>query len=345
MGAKVGLRRWVLLAFVGSLAALAPSARGEGPVASKLDTSEARDYVGNWTLTIDMQGRKINLGLKVVDLSGKVGATIDSEQMPEPTAIEDISIDERGHMLLKYPMKFGQQEFKITVNAEVAAAGLEGKFVEDSGLFNAPFTAAVANADPENRETRSRNRRGAANSVRVRFGDDKVNVNFHPLAISSEDYKRLQNTAVGEVFKFVGGRATKLMTDVNMKFAQAVVKKENVAPNYPGVYSLWMRKSADGWDLVFNNEADIWGTMHNAAADAAAVTLEMGAAATASDAFKVEIEETANGGVLRFIWGDKQWSAPFEVEGFVRKADAPAAPAATPAAPVPAAASGEKKGD
>ncbi len=339
MSAKADLCKWVLIAIAGISFAFAPVARGEEPVATKLDSSEARDYLGSWTVTLDMMGRKINFGLKVVDLSGKVGATIDSEQLPEPTAIDDISIDERGHMLLKYPMKFGQQEFKITVNAEVAAEGLEGTFVEDSGLFSAPFTAAVATGDDaEIRETRSRNRRNAANSARLRFGDDKVNVNFHPLPTSSEDYKRLNETKVGEVFEFVGGRATKLMTDVNMKFAQAVVKKENAAPNYPGVYSLWMRKTADGWELVFNNEADIWGTMHSAEADAAAVKLENGKAETASDTFKVSLDETPNGGVLRLVWGDTQWSAPFEVEGFVRPpAPAPAAAPATPAASAPVA--------
>ncbi len=314
------------------------SVGAEAPVPSKLDSSEARDFMGKWTVTIDMMGRKSNFGLTVVDLEGKVGATIDSEQLPEPSAIEDISIDERGHMLMKYPMKFGQQEFKITITAEVAAAGLEGTFVEDSGLFSAPFTAALATGDDaEIRETRSRNRRNASNSARLRFGEEKVNINFHPLATGSEDYKRLQEIKDGEVFEFVGGRATKLMTDVDMKFAQAVVKKENAAPDYPGVYSLWLRKTGDGWDLLFNNESDVWGTMHNPDADAATVKLEAGSAAEASETFKVELEQTTNGGVLRLVWGDKQWSAPFEVEGFV------AAPAAAPAsAPAAASAPAEK---
>lgn len=348
MSRQIRGQAWVILALAGLALAFAPTARAEEAVASKLDSSEARDFLGKWTVTLDMMNRKINFGLHIVDLAGKVGATIDSEQSPEPTAIDDIAIDERGHMVLKYPMKFGQQEFKITVNAEAAAAGLEGKFVEDSGLFSAPFTAALATGDDaEIRETRSRNRRNASNSARLRFGEEKVNVNFHPLPVNSEDHKRLEATKAGEVFEFVGGRATKLMTDVNMKFAQAVVKKENAAPNYPGVYSLWLRKTADGWELVFNNEADIWGTMHSAEADAAAVKLESGKAETASETFKVALDETPNGGVVRLVWGDQQWSAPFEVEGFVRPpAPAPAAAAAAPVAPATAAPAGPaKKGD
>ncbi len=341
MYARIQGWKWIVLGVAALGAAWMPAARAEAPVPSKLDTSEARDFLGKWIVAIDMMGRKMDLGLTAVDLEGKLGATIDSEQMPEPLAIDDISIDERGRLVLKYPMKFGQQEFKVTVTAEVAAEGLEGTFAEDSGLFSAPFTAALATGDDaEIRETRSRNRRNASNSVRLRFGEDRVNINFHPLAASSEDYKRLQAIKDGEVFEFVGGRATKLMTDVNMKFAQAVVKKENAAPNYPGVYSLWMRKTAEGWDLIFNNESDVWGTMHNPDADAATIKIESGAATAASDTFKVELEQTTNGGVLRLVWGDKQWSAPFEVEGFVAPPAAPpaAAPAAAPTAPAAAAA-------
>jgi hypothetical protein len=322
----------VVMSTVVIAAGVMPGVSAEDAVPTKLDASEARDFINNWAVTIDMMGRPMNFNMNVVNLEGKVGATIDSPQLPEPSAIDDISIDERGHMVLKYPMKFGQQEFRITVTAEASAEGIEGTFAEDSGLFSAPFTAVPAGGDDaEIRETRSRNRRMAANSARLRFGEEKVNINFHPLTTTTEDYKRLQEIKEGEVFEFVGGRATKLMTDVDMKFAQAVVKKENVAPDYPGVYSVWMRKTADGWTLIFNSEADVWGTMHNPETDAAEVALEAGKPAEPAETFKVELEQTENGGIVRIVWGDMQWAAPFEVEGFVGKTAAPAESA--PAAP------------
>lgn len=310
--------QWLAVSVVAIAAAIAPGVTAEEAVPTKLDTSEARDFLNNWAVTIDMMGRQMNFNMNVVNLEGKVGATIDSEQLPEPTAIDDISIDDRGNMVLKYPLKFGQQEFRVTVTATPNAEGLEGTFAEDSGLFSAPFTAiAAAGEDAEIRETRSRNRRMAANSARLRFGEERMSINFHPLTTTTEDYKRLQEVQEGEVFEFVGGRATKLMTDVDMKFAQAVVKKENVAPDYPGVYSMWMRKTADGWNLIFNEEADVWGTMHNPEADAAEVALEAGKAAEPADTFKVELEQTSNGGIVRILWGEMQWTAPFEVEGFL----------------------------
>lgn len=325
--------RWMLGVFA-ALAVWTPLTRAEEAVPSKLDSSEARDYMGNWKVSMDMNGRQIEFMLHVVDLAGKVGATIDSAQAPEPVAVEDISIDERGHIVLKYLAKFGQQEFKMTVTAEVAPEGLEGMFIEDSGLFKAPFKAVSAQGDDaEIRESRSRSRRAAANSARLRFGEDKVNVNFSPLTTGSEDFKRLEAIKDGEVFEYVGGRATKLMTDVDLKFAQAVVKKENAAPDYPGVYSLWLRKSGEGWELIFNNEADVWGTMYNSDADAATVKLEAGKSAEPSETLKVALEQTEHGGVMRIIWGDRQWSAPFEVEGFTAQpaATTAAAPAQAPA--------------
>jgi hypothetical protein len=304
----------VAIALIGLVVLPVSIVSAEEPIRTSLDSSGARNFMGSWNLAIDFNGRPMEFGLKVVDLEGKVGATIDSQQQPEPTAIEDISVDDRGQLVLKYPLAFGQQSFKITLTAGLVPDGLEGTIVEESGLFEAPFIGKASEDDPEAGQQRRRNRRMAANQARLRFGSESVQINFHPLALESEDHKRLTEIKDGEVFEFVGGRATKLLTDVNMKFADAVIQKENAAPNYPGVYSLWLKRSADGWRLVFNEEADIWGTMYNEAATKSEIALTTGAAAEPSNTFKVLLEEKENGGVLKFVWGDQEWSAPFDVE-------------------------------
>lgn len=316
MGAHVGLRKPLLFTLLALGLALSPAISAEEPFPTSLDSSEARDFIGDWALAVDMQGREINFTLKVVDLEGKVGATIDSARQPEPLAIENIEIDERGHLVLQYPMQFGQQSFDMTVVAELVPEGLEGTIDEASGLFSARFTGKEAVDDPEAREARRRSRRMAANMSRLRLGDDTLRVNFHPLKVGSEDHARLEKLEEGDVFEYVAGRATKLFTDVDMQFTQAVVETENAAPNYPGVYSLWLRKTADGWNLVFNEEADVWGTMYNPETTVAEVPLELGTASEPSDTFKIDLEETATGGLLKITWGDQQWTAPFEVEGF-----------------------------
>ncbi len=306
------------------LLAVPIAATAEEPIRTSLDSSGARSFMGPWTLSIDFNGRAMEFNLNVVDLEGKVGATIDSTQQPEPLAIEEIAIDERGQLVLKYPLQFGQQSFRITLTASAVPDGLEGTLKEESGLFEAAFTGAPKVDDPEGQQQQRRNRRMAQNQARLRFGSENVQINFHPLTLDSEDHKRLAAIKDGEVFEFVGGRATKLLTDVNMKFAEALVATENAAPDYPGVYSLWLKRAGDGWRLVFNEEADIWGTMHNAEADKAEIALTAGTAAEPSDTFKVLLVEAENGGVLKLVWGEQEWSAPFQVEAAPAKSAAAA---------------------
>ena len=117
---------------------------------------------------------------------------------------------------------------------------------------------------------------------------------------------------LGAVFEYPGARCMKLFTDLDLAFGETKVAAENIAPDYPGVYGLWLKKAGDGWRLVFNEEGDVWGTMHDPAKDVVEVPLE-----TAKlDAPKEELEVTltAEGdkaGVLRIAWGDTAWSAKF----------------------------------
>lgn len=319
MNSKLAFMKAMLLL---GLLAISVSTTAEEPIRTSLDSSGARNFMGPWTLSMEFNGRSMEFNLNVVDLEGKVGATIDSAQQPEPLAIEEITIDERGQLVLKYPLQFGQQSFRITLTAAAVPNGLEGTLKEESGLFEAAFTGVPKVNDPEGQQQQRRNRRMAQNQARLRFGRDNVQINFHPLTLGSEDYKRLEAVKDGEVFEFVGGRATKLFTDVNMKFAEATIATENAAPDYPGVYSLWLKRAGDGWRLVFNEEADIWGTMHNAEADKAEIALTAGTAAEPSDTFKVVLVEAENGGVLKLVWGDREWSAPFQVEAPAAKSAA-----------------------
>ncbi len=305
----------IAIAMLGLVLVPACPTSAEDPIRTSLDSSGARNFMGKWTLSIDFNGRSMETNLNVVDLEGKVGATIDSPQQPEPSAIEDITINERGQMVMKYPLTFGQQSFKITLTAGLVPDGLEGTLVEESGLFEAAFVGKTAvGGDPEGEQQSRRNRRMAANQARLRFGSESVLISFHPLKLDSEDHKRLAEVKDGEVFEFVGGRATKLMTDVNMKFAEVLIETENAAPDYPGVYSLWLKRAPDGWRLVFNEEADIWGTMYNEAATKTEIKLAAGTAAEPSETFKVILEEKESGGVLKLVWGDQEWSAPFDVD-------------------------------
>jgi hypothetical protein len=307
----------------------APAAEPEAPAIAptELDTSEASEYLGFWNLVMDFQGNPVDMQLNVVDVGGKVGATIDGERMPEPAVVPAASVGEDG-LTLTYDMDFGGNAFTINVTGKLVDGKMEGTFAEKSGLFTANFTGEKGEAPVVARaeggrgegEEGGRRRRGGGPSAKLTIDGKDITITFAELkveseeGVESEDYETLVNLEDGALFKFVGGRATKLRTDHSLKFGDTVVKKENAAPNYPGVYSLWLKKvSGDTWHLVFNEDADIWGTQHVPARDAAEVPLTMSKASEPSGSFRVALEEQGEGGALKVMFGDMVWTADFTV--------------------------------
>ena len=90
---------------------------------------------------------------------------------------------------------------------------------------------------------------------------------------------------------------------------------ENVTQDYPGVYSLWLQKEADGWLLLFNDKADVWGHQYDPETDSAAVPVEFRSdASPEAESFTVELTETDGGGSLRIAWGPYVWTTDFSPE-------------------------------
>lgn len=322
MGTK-SLVKILTIVAVALMVGVAPQVVAEDPLATSVGTSLARNFVGEWVISMDMGGRTITFDLVLKDVDGKLGGTLDTERQPEPRAIDEMELTDEGNLIMDYEMSFGSQSFKIKIDAALVEAGLEGTIAESSGLFEGKFTAVPKQVDPEAEGQRRRNRRGAANMTRLRLdGGENLRITFSALKSDSEDHERLEELGKSEVFSFVGGRATKLFTDVDMVFTDATVKTENAAPNYPGVYSLWLKKTADGWNLVFNEEADIWGTMHNAEADAVEIGLVYSKLDEPAATFKVVLKKTDAGGQVIITWGEDQWTADFTAEVGTKTASA-----------------------
>ena len=75
----------------------------------------------------------------------------------------------------------------------------------------------------------------------------------------------------------------------------------------------WLRRVDAGWRLIFNVDADIWGTQRRAELDVAEVPLLIEQPLALENLFKIELAEATDGGVLRMVWGQYQWTVPFEV--------------------------------
>ena len=122
--------------------------------------------------------------------------------------------------------------------------------------------AAAARATPRCRGRRSS--WGVANSAS----------STTPWPPPSDDYPQLQKVKAGEVLRLTRSAAWKLRTEVDLIVGGELrLDTENVAANYPGVYSLWLKKTTNGWNLLANSEPDIWATMHNPDADVGEIAL------------------------------------------------------------------------
>lgn len=304
------------------LLALAPTGAA---TAQPLSPADVADYLGTWTLAADIQGNPVQLTLEIADVSGSVRAALSTAMSPEPELMDQITKTDAG-LDLAYNANFGGGSMRVHVKAALADGRLTGTFGDEQGLFSAPFTgeraaepagiveAALQGGGDSARPQQRRGRRGLGSAqAQLALGDKNVRVLFGELKLGSPDHESFLETGDGEVFEYPGSRVMKLFTDLDLHFGDTRVATENIAPSYPGVYALWLKRTADGWRLVFNEEGDVWGTMHDPAKDVAEVPLEVATLDAPKEQLEVTLaEEGESGGILRIAWGDTSWSARFQ---------------------------------
>lgn len=205
--------------------------------------------------------------------------------------------------------------FLLVCTALVAPAQVPESAAAGQGDARAGSSAQSQPDASQTGDTDSRQRRGTRRSARLRPGrtsvtllDQKISITFGPLKVSGQDYAHLESLTAGDVVPFVESFAIKLLTDADLDFGGTVVKAHNVSPDYPGVYSLWLKKVAGGWSLVFNREADVWGTMHDPEADTAEVPLQFATPAEPGEKLVAELSEGDGLAKLRIAWGSYEWT-------------------------------------
>ena len=303
--------------------------------ASQLPTAEAKEFLGTWSLEMEFQGNAMQMTLALTDIGGSVAATLESPRQPQPRGITDVT--RAGDTLaLSWLQDFQGQSIALEMKLKRTAEGLAGTFGDTNGMFSAEITAALpGGARPTTPPVAGARREGdvagdaAAVARRMRAGGGgaaalslqgkDIKISYPKLGAASADFAALEALAPGGVLSYVGGGAVKLMSGADLVFGslgstELVAKAGNLAPGYPGVYSLWLQKGeADTWSLVFNEQADIWGTQREAAADVLQITLAHSAAAAPAERMELALEKTGEtGGVLRITWGSHRWEATFQ---------------------------------
>ena len=312
---KATCMRIMTTLLIASCALATPAVWAEEAVASDVNTADAKEFLGIWLLKLDFMGRNIEFYLRVVDVDGKLGATLDSEKQPEAQAIDDITELEDGGLNFVYTMTFGGgRGILVDLATRIDGDGLVGHLRErSSALFEADF---VGTAQTQDDLDAVQGKRPNPTDTKLRLpGKKMIRITFSDLELDTEDHQRLLDVQDGDVFKFTSARATKLFTDVDLLFGETRIKQGNMAENYPGVYSLWLKRVGDGWHLVFNEQPDIWGTRYDPSADIAEIKLTTTKSEESVEAVVVELEETGDGaGRIRMAWGQQVWTADFTMD-------------------------------
>jgi hypothetical protein len=172
-------------------------------------------------------------------------------------------------------------------------------------------------ASPETRASRlafSRDLIGRQNT-RLTLSGERIRVDFTSAAVTSDDYDRFESLGDGDVATFTRGAVIKLRTAISLAFGDVIIATDNVAPDYPGVYGVWLRKSGDGWELALTNEPDVWGTQFDREAEVAVIPLSSAETDDPTERFLVELTASGEtGGRLDLHWGPHHWFVPFSVQ-------------------------------
>lgn len=282
-------------------------ARAEEPVPTELAASEAEEFMGLWKLALDVMGNTFEMFLRITEVEGQTGATLDSARSPEPLAISSIQkVD--GRLDMNSELTFGGS-FKIDINLNLGMEDgkLTGTVQDRGGLIK---SEVVGEPVTEEELGEVQGERPDPTEARLNIGGQRIRIAFADLEMDSPDWERFQKVGNDEVYTFTRSRATKIYTDFDLDFDGIIVENENVAPDYPGVYSLWLKQHQHGWRLVFNSQSDIWGSRYKPEHDVAEVPLTVkNVEGEPVEKFVVELEQTGDD-TARIVmrWGTTEWA-------------------------------------
>ena len=280
--------------------------------APRLDTAEIEPFLGEWVLEALTDRGSLNSLITFSDDDGKATADFYLARIAD-SIVTNISRTETG-VLLKWNIEFGDQivpvELELALEDDRMAGELRTAFFEAEIKGQTKVAAEAAGIVVERQELEDDDE---PSSSRIEIAGQAVRLRFDRLPAPGPDYDRLEGLADGEVLGPIYGKPFKFWTDADLAFEDAKIAAHNHGPTYPGVYSLWLKREGDGWKLVFNHLADVWGTMHMAEHDAAETPLNVRTLDEAAELTEGRIEADGDGGLLTLRWGKMEWSVPFRV--------------------------------
>lgn len=284
------------------------SAGAAEPASASISASDAQAYLGYWMLTAKLGERETKMGLELsTDREGGNPEALAGRLVSffgEMTAENFRRVEDR----LAFDLASGVGRFEVEI--AVDDDEIDGRFADTGGQISADFTGKKSDRlsfelflVPDN-------------ETRIRRGEEMVRLRFARPKAGGRDFEQIATLEPGQVVQFLEFGAIKLTTDFDLEFGDLAVETENVAANYPGVYSLWLKRTEDGWSLAFNHKPDVWGTQYDPSADLGEAPLVLETAAEESERLTAKLEEPAEGeseGTLELVWGPHRWHTSFRI--------------------------------
>ena len=139
-------------------------------------------------------------------------------------------------------------------------------------------------------------------------------VYWKSIDVEDEDYPNVAAARGGEVIEMIRAPVLRLKSDVSLRFGATDIPTGNLAPGFAGYYGIWLRKAGDGWQFVFNDEADSWGTQYDSDFDVTAIAVDYTRTAGSFRPLGTTLVPTGpDRGRVVVHWGPHEWSADFVV--------------------------------
>ena len=143
---------------------------------------------------------------------------------------------------------------------------------------------------------------GERGKAELAAGSGVITIDYGRPSLKGRDmFSQLQE---GAFWRMGRNEATVLTTPVDLAFGGTRIVK--------GAYSLWLKKTGETFQLVFNSQTGQWGTQHDPAKDVASVTMTKTPLPAPVETFTVGLTPAPKGGTLDLSWGAAKLSAPFE---------------------------------
>jgi hypothetical protein len=135
---------------------------------------------------------------------------------------------------------------------------------------------------------------GSRGKAELKAASGAVTVDYGRPSLKGRDM--LSRLEEGSFWRMGMNEATVLTTPVDLTFGETKVPK--------GSYSLWLKKTAGEYTLVFNSQTGQWGTNHDPSKDVYSVTLESTSLPAPVETFTIALEKAPKGGEFGLSWGE-----------------------------------------